>query len=500
MPLPSKADPTAGVVDHAPGILSIPQRDYHEHTFVGVDYDLNPATYDLAGVPPDAIDQVLADREGLVRSAVTLKVTPNGDLFDAANAALANQKDQNGDAQPGKLVTFTVHVRNNLLAHTFPTGFAFARQFWLQVSATTKDGTPICLSAPFVAGNGSLPVATPCTSGVLGVDTGTTPADAVKKAADGPTANDTETDLRSCDSNDVANALGLDVATMKANLADTPPKAPTDPKTGITLQNLDVRLARTFGNDNCDPWLTNFQKILTDGDPQATGTKTEVTYQSFVPNLVQIRGRVATGQAVTDLQPVRLAPDPTDPTKLVSQDEGLYNYTFFVPNNLNIASPDDIVVNAKMEFRHLPPYFVSDLAQAQQDILAKGFNVPNEARIFDDDQHPSRLEDLLSHMAITEVGDATSTNGDETLGCDKGPQNVKGGTILDCVDHNKPVHTVKGPGFAKDGGNALPAGHPAVVEKAGLAADSAALTLWSTVLLVLLAPLGWWRLRRRRTG
>ena len=45
MPLPSKQDPTAGVVDHAPGLLSIPQRDYHEHTFVGVDYDLDPSKY-----------------------------------------------------------------------------------------------------------------------------------------------------------------------------------------------------------------------------------------------------------------------------------------------------------------------------------------------------------------------------------------------------------------------------------------------------------------------
>src|SRR5262249_33819767 len=161
-------------------------------------------------------------------------------------------------------------------------------------------------------------------------------------------------------------------------------KAPTDPTTGITLQNLDVRLARTSPVDNCDPWLTNFQKILTDGDPQQTGTKNEVVYQSFVPNLVQIRGRIATGQAVTDLQPARLAPDQQTPDNRVSQDAGTYDYPFFVPDSLNISSANDIVVNAKMEFRHLPPYFVSDLAQAQQDILKAGFNVPEEARIFDD--------------------------------------------------------------------------------------------------------------------
>jgi hypothetical protein len=498
MPVPSKNNPTAGVVDHAPGILPIPQRDYHEHTFVGVDYDLNPAVYAAAGASSADIQSALADSEALERSAVTLKVTPNGDLFSPTQAGLATQPDENGDPQPGKLVTFTVQVRNNLLAHTFPTGFAFARQFWLQVAATTKDGTPICLSSPFVAGDGSLPVATPCTSGVLGVDTSTTPSDAVKKADAGPAAGDVDTDLRSCDANDVGNALGLDVATMKANLAETPPKAPTDPATGLTLQNLDVRLARTFPNDNCDPWLTNFQKILTDGDPQQTGTKTEVAYQSFVPNLVQIRGRIATGQAVTDLQPVRLAPDPTDPTKQVSQDTGLYDYTFFVPDNLGISNPDDINVQAKMEFRHLPPYFVSDLAQTQQDILDQGFNVPEEARIFDDSAHPNRLENLLDHEAITEVGAASSSDGQETLACDKGAQNVKGGTILDCVNNHKPAHTVEGPGFAKDGGNALPPGHPPTVQSAGLASNSGMLAAWSTVMLALLVPFAWWRRRRRR--
>ncbi len=498
MPLPSKNDPTAGVVDHAPGVLSIPQRDYHEHTFVGVDYDLDPAKYDIAGLPSDTIDQVLADREALVRSAVTLKVAATGDPAapPAALAPLATQTDQNGDPATGKLVTFSVQVRNNLLAHTFPTGFAFARQFWLAVSATTKDGTPICLSAPFVNG-ASIPVATSCTSGVLGVDAKTTPRDAVKKAADGPSAADVQTDLRSCDANEVATALGLDVNAMKAGLQKNPPD-PTDPKTGITLQNLDVRLARTSPIDDCDPWLTNFQKILTDGDPQQTGTKNEVVYQSFVPNLVQIRGRTATGQAVTDLQPVRLAPDPKDATKLVSQDTGTYTYTFFVPDSLNITSASDVVVNAKMEFRNLPPYFVSDLAQAQQDILKAGFNVPDPARIFDDDAHKNRLENLLSHMTITEVGSATSEDGNETLGCNKGPQNVVGGTILDCVDNNKPAHTVEGPGFANDKGNALPPGHPPVVQSAGFGrADSGVLTLWSTVLLVIVAPYAWWRRRRR---
>ena len=74
MPLPSKDNPTTGVVDHAPGLLSIPNREYHTHIFVGVDYDLNPARYQEAGLPSNALDKVLAEREALVRSAVALQV------------------------------------------------------------------------------------------------------------------------------------------------------------------------------------------------------------------------------------------------------------------------------------------------------------------------------------------------------------------------------------------------------------------------------------------
>ncbi len=67
-------------------------------------------------------------------------------------------------------------------------------------------------------------------------------------------------------------------------------------------------------------------------------------------------------------------------------------------------------------------------------------------------------------MAITEVGVATSPEAGkdavETLGCDKGAQNVVGGSIFDCLKDDTPQFTVKGPGFANDSGNALPAGHP----------------------------------------
>ena len=125
----------------------------------------------------------------------------------------------------------------------------------------------------------------------------------------------------------------------------------------------------------------------------------------------------------------------------------------------NVSVPfDDIKVTATMRARHLPPYFVRNLADEQKNILDQGFNVPDGARIFDDDQHPDRTEFLIGHETITEVGTDNSDDGKETVGCDQGAQNVAGGTILDCVnDDFTPQFTVKGPEFAKDNGNALPA-------------------------------------------
>jgi hypothetical protein len=476
MPLESKDEPTKGVVDHAPGFLPIPDREYHTHTFVGVDYDLDPKKYDSPGLGSNAIDKVLAEREALVRSAVTLKVEATPDANgDAALVAPANPGFAVQDGKQGKLVTYTVQVRNNLLAHTFPTGFAFARQFWLEVSAETTDGDPVCLSVPFVAADGSVPVATPCASGVLGIDASTSAEDAVQKAKDGPSPEDTTTDLRQCDAAEVADVAG-DV--------------------GVEFKNTDIEFTKPFPADDCDPWLSNFQKILTDGDPDQTGTKKEAAFQSFVPDLVQIRGRVATGDLMKDLQPVRLDTETGEP-----QDTANLNYTFFVPDELGVSSPDDIIVTAKMRVRHLPPYFVESLATEQQDLIDQGFNVPEGARIFDDESHPTRLEDLLSHMTVTEAGVATSPEAgnepEETVGCDKGAQNVEGGSILDCVENDTPQFTVKGPGFAKDGGAALPAGHPALGRDTA-AADSGPRALGSTLAFALVTPFAWWRWRRRR--
>jgi len=146
--------------------------------------------------------------------------------------------------------------------------------------------------------------------------------------------------------------------------------------------------------------------------------------------------------------------------------------------------------------RHLPPYFVSGLAQEQQDLLGQGFNVPDGARIFSDNDHPGRLETLLSDLAVTTAGSATSEDGAETLGCDQGAQNIIGGSIFDCVKDDTPQFTVKGSGFAK-AGKALPAGHPALSTKTQTA-DAGPLAFASLLALVVVTPASWWRGRRRR--
>ena len=77
----------------------------------------------------------------------------------------------------------------------------------------------------------------------------------------------------------------------------------TDPDTGIQLPNLNIDFAGdddddfagSFGPDECDPWLANFQKILTDGNPDGDNVRQEVPYQPVLPDAVKIRAQVATG-------------------------------------------------------------------------------------------------------------------------------------------------------------------------------------------------------------
>ena len=339
--MPTEGDGTAPVVDVAPGLLPNPDRDVRSHTFVGVDYDLDTSTYGSQEV----FDEVLAEREAFLQSAVTLKV----DNVD-------------GDTVAGDTFQADVTVSNNLLGHNFPTGFAFARQFWLEVTAETADGTEVCL---FDLGVGD---ESACGSGVID--------------------NNTD-DLPQCDPEAAADALGLD------------PDLPS---------NVNIELQGT--TEDCDPWLANFQRILTDGDPDDDGTFVEVPYQSFLGGIVKERVRIADQLSMRVLNPTRLNADGEDQTELTIP---------YVFDTSQIADGETVTVTAKLRFRHLPPYFIRALADAQDD----AGDMPESARIDDADA-------LVDNLVVTDVVSATSGQG-RVLACE-GPQNRADASILDCID------------------------------------------------------------------
>jgi hypothetical protein len=255
----------SGPLVQGPGLIAAPNRDIASHTFVGVDYDLAPGAY-----PPGGVQQVLDERASLLRQAVSMRVTTTTDA-DTLHA----------------FVTIT----NVGAGHDFPTGFAFVRQFWLEVSATTQDGRAICL-APVQAG--SVRIVSPCASGKIDSD---------------------QQDLAWCD----------------------PTQVPGDP-------NGDVRLTRPAPIGQCDPWLTSFQKILTDGDPTHSGVFREVAYQSLQPGIVRAEARVADGTLV---QPIAAGASAK------------FEYDFDLSG---VPKGSSAVVTASLRFRHLPPYFIRALA------------------------------------------------------------------------------------------------------------------------------------------
>jgi hypothetical protein len=93
--------------------LPAPDRVVHQHSFAGVDYPLDE-------VP--TLDPEKPLRAALLKSAARLHVEP----------ALVNVT-----GKPG----FAVDVTNIGAGHNLPTGFAFARQLWLEVKATDREGT-----------------------------------------------------------------------------------------------------------------------------------------------------------------------------------------------------------------------------------------------------------------------------------------------------------------------------------------------------------------------
>jgi hypothetical protein len=436
------------VVDYAPGVLSIPDRFRRQHTFVGVDYDLDPELYRKGGLDDEDIARIVAERDALVQSAATLQVVP---------------QESDGAVLPVEVV-----VRNNLLAHSFPTGFAFARQFWLEVSAEV-DGEPVCLLPAFEDADGQALINAPCGSGFADAE-GTEPIEG-------------DDELRQCDTRAVASALGADPD--EARLAGGAIEG-----TNIVLPNLDIDFSGgggadfsgSFGPEECDPWLANFQKILTDGDPDGDGVRQEIPYQPLLPDAVKIRGQVVSGLAMAELQPVRVRDNDGDGIDDAS-DSVAVPYVFAVPEGVD---PADIVVTARMRFRHLPPYFVRDLEARQQAI---GDDVPEGAQI--------DADELLSHMVVAEVVEATSDDPEEQLAC-PGPQNGEL-TILDCVDQSDVDDARERLGLGGGGGDVDDDGE--FERGAGDSPDPAGdeLALWGPLGMAVLVPIAGARRRSRRS-
>jgi hypothetical protein len=288
-----------------PPALAAPDRDRNEHTFVGVDYELNTDYYGQPGMPSGALEKVLEDREELLRTAVT--ITP-----------------EIPEAQGGVL-TAVFHIRNNT-GHSFPTGFAFARQFWLEVSAQTSGGQPICLR-PVEGFN------TPCESGRIA-----SPSD----------------DLKTCDVQPIG-ALGNN--------------------------SFDVQLLQPFGAGDCDPWLVNFQKLLTDGGQQGAGTLVERAFQTLVGGAVKDRIRAVNDPLTGDAQVIATIPHG---------EADRYAYEFDVSQ---VPPGESVSVTAVLRFRHLPPYFVRALESfLPEDVTA---------------------DELLANMTVVDVA-SNKELGDDT--------------------------------------------------------------------------------------
>jgi hypothetical protein len=120
------------VVDGA----TTPEREVHDHSFVGVDYALDDDTQRTA---------TRAARTALLRSAATLAIDPA--------SVVAN----------GATVSFRVTVTNSGTGHNLPTGFAFVRQMWLEVVARDAGGAVVASSGLLVRSSDDL-----CETEVLG--------------------------------------------------------------------------------------------------------------------------------------------------------------------------------------------------------------------------------------------------------------------------------------------------------------------------------------------
>jgi hypothetical protein len=96
-----------------------PAREVHDHSFTGVDYPID----EVARKDPNR-----AAREALLRSAARLDVDPAAMVIKAGQLQLA------------------VAITNIGVGHNLPSGFAFARQMWLEVRVLGDGNKPIFAS------------------------------------------------------------------------------------------------------------------------------------------------------------------------------------------------------------------------------------------------------------------------------------------------------------------------------------------------------------------
>lgn len=91
----------------------------HDHSFVGVDYSLSDTAQR---------DATRAKRTALLQSAAKLEVDPASLVSDTTKVA------------------FTTTITNSGSGHNLPTGFAFVRQMWLEVTAKDAVGNVVATS------------------------------------------------------------------------------------------------------------------------------------------------------------------------------------------------------------------------------------------------------------------------------------------------------------------------------------------------------------------
>ena len=301
-----------GEIASQPPALGAPERERNLHSFTGVDYDMNASYYTQPGMPEDGMEIVLEERELLLRNTVALTVD-------------VGEVNENGN------VNATVNLRN-LTGHSFPSGFAFARQWWIEISAQTASGQEVCLTA--INTPDGIQIPSPCASGVI---------------------EEVQDELKTCD------------------LA------------GTSLDNSDAA-SKGFDGDvifnpesispleDCDPWLTNMQKILTDGDDNGDGVLDEVSFQSFKPDIVRLRTRLVDDDLTDDFPQTILKEMKPEETRS-------FTYTF----DASGAGGEAIDVTATMRMRHSPPYFVRSFDD--EGTFAGGLN----------------SDDLLANMTVVDI-------------------------------------------------------------------------------------------------